>query len=101
MYSDSRLANEGAHVISTAWNDLIDRFWIVTRRARHRFLAADWKAIAADHVERLDLYSTFVARAEADIRRLLDDRLEARDVWIGMRAVYSGAVNTRPANAAS
>jgi isocitrate dehydrogenase kinase/phosphatase len=96
MYSDSRLANEGAHVIATAWNDLIDRFSIVTRRARHRFLAADWQAIAADHVERLDLYAAFVARAESDIRALLGDRLEARDVWIGMRAVYSGLVNVRP-----
>lgn len=96
MYSDSRLANEGANVIATAWNDFSDRFSIVTRRARHRFLAADWQAIAADHVERLDLYSSFVSRAEADIRTLLDDRLGARDVWIGMRAVYSGLVNTRP-----
>ena len=96
MYSDSRLANEGANVIAAAWNDFSDRFSIVTRRARHRFLAADWQAIAADHVERLDLYSSFVSRAEADIRTLLGDRLEARDVWIGMRAVYSGLVNTRP-----
>jgi isocitrate dehydrogenase kinase/phosphatase len=96
MYSDSRLANEGANVIATAWNDFSDRFSIVTRRARHRFLAADWQAIAADHVERLDLYSSFVSRAEADIRTLLGDRLAARDVWIGMRAVYSGLVNTRP-----
>lgn len=96
MYSDSRLANEGANVISTAWNDFSDRFSIVTRRARHRFLAADWQAIAADHVERLDLYSSFVSRAEADIRTLLGDRLDARDVWIGMRAVYSGLVNSRP-----
>ncbi len=96
MYSDSRLANEGANVIATAWNDFSDRFSIVTRRARHRFLAADWQAIAADHVERLDLYSSFVSRAETDIRTLLGDRLDARDVWIGMRAVYSGLVNARP-----
>ena len=95
MYSDSRLANEGAHVIASAWSDLFDRFTIVTRRARHRFLASDWAAIAADHGERLDMYATFVARAEADIRSLLGDRLHDRDVWIGMRAVYSGLVHLR------
>lgn len=95
MHSDSRLANDGAHVIASAWSDLFDRFTIVTRRARHRFLAADWDAIAADHGERLDMYATFVARAEADIRSLLGDRLHERDVWIGMRAVYSGLVHLR------
>lgn len=96
MFSDSRLANEGAHLVANAWSDLSDRFAIVTRRARHRFLAADWTAIAADHVERLDLYATFVDRAEEDIRTLLGDGLDSRDVWIGMRAVYSGLVNLRP-----
>ena len=90
MYSDSRLANEGAQVIAGAWRDLYDRFLIVTRRARHRFLESDWDGIATDHVERLDLYAEFAARVEIDIRTLLGDRLESRDVWIGMRAVYSG-----------
>ena len=93
MHSDSRLAYEGANVISAAWSDLFDRFQIVTRRARYRFVERDWQGIATDHVQRLDLYSEFVTRAERDIRSLLGDRLKSRDVWIGMRAVYSGVVH--------
>lgn len=95
MHSDSRLANEGAHLIAASWAAFFDRFAIITRRARHRFLERDWRHMSDDHVERLDLYTAFVNRTEADIRRLLGGRLESDVVWIGMKAVYSGLVHLR------
>ncbi len=95
MHSDSRLANEGAHLIAASWAGFFDRFAIITRRARHRFLERDWGHMSGDHVERLDLYTAVVDRTERDIRRLLGTRLESDVVWIGMKAVYSGLVNLR------
>ncbi|HVR33586.1 MAG TPA: bifunctional isocitrate dehydrogenase kinase/phosphatase [Acidimicrobiia bacterium] len=94
--SDSRLAGLGAKAVASAWSELADRHLIVTRRARHRFEARDWAGLAADHVERLDLY----ARAAADTADRLRHTLEARDhdpmVWAGMKAVYAVLVSTRP-----
>ena len=95
MASDSRLANEGAHLIAASWASFFDRFAIITRRARLRFLERDWRHMSDDHVERLELYTAFVDRTEADIRRLLGDRLESEVVWVGMKAVYSGLVSVR------
>lgn len=94
--SDSRLANIAARTIRDSWTVLSDRFRIITRRAKLRFEDRDWTGLAADHVERLDLYAN-VAEDTADrIRAAMSERLEDRDVWMAMKAVYSGLIQERP-----
>jgi isocitrate dehydrogenase kinase/phosphatase len=93
--SDSRVAVVASRSIRDAWAVFADRFRIVTRRARRRFEECDWAGMAADHVERLDLYSRAVDDTEAAVRSLLGGRVEDRHVWTGMKAVYSGLIQDR------
>jgi isocitrate dehydrogenase kinase/phosphatase len=94
--SDSRLANIGSQAIAHSWTGFSDRFRIITRRARLRFEARDWQGIAADHVERLDLYSAAARHAARTVTDTLGDRVSDKMVWAGMKAVYSGLIATRP-----
>ncbi len=93
--SDSRLSNVAARQVYESWRGLADRYRIITRRAALRFAARDWAAMAADHVERLDLYSREAATAAAAVTAVLGDRRHDRLVWAGMKAVYSGLIQER------
>ena len=93
--SDSRLANIASRTIRDSWSGLSDRFRIITRRAKLRFEGRDWEGMAADHVERLDLYSHVAEDTAVRIRAVLADRLEDRNVWMAMKAVYSGLIQER------
>lgn len=93
--SDSRLANLGARLISDAYDAFERRFRIVTRRARIRFAERDWRGMATDARERLDLYERAAATAAGAITDLLGDKVDDRMVWAGMKAVYSGLIMSR------
>lgn len=93
--SDSRLAGLGAKAVASAWSELADRHLIVTRRARHRFEARDWPGLAADHVERLDLYARAALDTADRLRHTLASRVHDPLVWAGMKAVYAILVSTR------
>lgn len=94
--SDSRLAGLGAKAVASAWAELADRHLIVTRRARHRFEARDWGSLAADHVERLDLYARAATETADRLRHILEDKVHDSMVWAGMKAVYVVLVASRP-----
>lgn len=93
--SDSRVANLAARHVFDAWVLLADRHRIITRRAGLRFASQDWKAMAADHVERLDLYTRHASRAGIEVVEVLGARRHDRMVWAGMKAVYSGLIADR------
>jgi len=82
--------------VASAWAELADRHLIVTRRARHRFEARDWTGLAADHVERLDLYARAATDTADRLRHTLGGRVHDSMVWAGMKAVYAVLVSTRP-----
>ncbi|MGZ4152029.1 MAG: isocitrate dehydrogenase kinase/phosphatase AceK regulatory subunit, partial [Actinomycetota bacterium] len=56
----SRLANDAAPAIADAFAEHQRRFLEITRRARSRFDARDWRAVVDDAVERLDLYGAVI-----------------------------------------
>lgn len=93
--SDSRLANLGARAVRDAWAGFADRFRIITRRARLRFEAGDWKGMRSDHVERLELYSSVARETAATVAGILGEKVEDRMVWAAMKAVYSGLIEER------
>lgn len=95
VLSDSRLANLGARAIAEAHASFDARFRIVTRRARIRFEERDWKGMAADASQRLDIYGKSVTEAVANVSRLLGDRVGDRMVWVAIKAVYSGLIQER------
>ena len=93
--SDSRLANLAARHVADAYAGFETRFRIVTRRARIRFPERDWKGMAADARERLDLYERAATGAAQAVRGLLASRTEEPMVWAAMKAVYSGLIQAR------
>ncbi|HEX5671954.1 MAG TPA: isocitrate dehydrogenase kinase/phosphatase AceK regulatory subunit, partial [Acidimicrobiia bacterium] len=95
ILSDSRLASLGAQAIADAYASFDGRFRIVTRRARIRFEERDWRGIAADARQRLDLYGMASAQAADDIARMLGNRTGEKAVWAAMKAVYSNLIQDR------
>ncbi|MGZ4147440.1 MAG: bifunctional isocitrate dehydrogenase kinase/phosphatase [Actinomycetota bacterium] len=91
----SRLANDVAPAIADAFAEHQRRFLEITRRARSRFDARDWRAVVDDAVERLDLYGAVIGAVEATIRHRLGDAIDDRDTWTGIKAVYSGLIDDR------
>jgi isocitrate dehydrogenase kinase/phosphatase len=62
---------------------------ILTRRAPNRFKRQDWQGVRADAVQRLDLYKDAIDRIEHNIRRLMADQIENKEVWAAIKAAYS------------
>lgn len=94
--SDSRLSNIAARAIGDGWAGFADRYRIITRRAKLRFETRDWRGLAADHVERLDLYGRAATDAAEGVAAVLGDRVDDQRVWTGLKAVYSGLIQARP-----
>jgi isocitrate dehydrogenase kinase/phosphatase len=93
--TDSRLANVGAQTIQTAYVAFYDQFRAVTERAKFRYEHQDWTGLQDDAAERLGLYPRIIDLVEGTIRDLLDDRLENKQIWASMKAVYSGFIAGR------
>jgi isocitrate dehydrogenase kinase/phosphatase len=93
--SDSRLANLAAKTIADGYVAFADRFRIVTRRARIRFINRDWKGMRADSFQRFEVYTDAVTNVIETLSSLLEIRLEDRHLWALMKAVYSGLIQER------
>lgn len=93
--TDSRLAALGAHTVLKWFEYYHDRFQAITLRAKERFETCDWVGASQDAAERLDLYTAALQRLISDIRELLGERLEEKNVWSGMKAVYSALIASR------
>ena len=73
--TDSRLAALCAEEARNAFRDYEARFDEITRRARDRFLARDWRGSHDDAVERLYLYSQVLAGLTSRVESLMGARL--------------------------
>lgn len=93
--STAKLAAEGAYAIRDAF-DLYQRaFRQITRCAKGRFEARDWRGVEQDAVERLDLYKRVVDRIVTESRAALGEHVREKTVWTAMRATYSGLIAGR------
>ena len=90
--TDSRLAALCAQKAQQAFLDYRERFHVITRRARERFLARDFAGAYADAAERLHLYASVLARLTTDIEDLMGPRLGERSIWTAIKAVYSALI---------
>ena len=93
--SDSRLANLAAGAIVEGFASFDDRFRIITRRARTRFINRDWAGLRADSGQRFEAYGLAVSAVKARLDDLLGPRLDDRQLWGLMKAVYSGLIQER------
>jgi isocitrate dehydrogenase kinase/phosphatase len=90
--TDSRLAALCAQKTQQAFLDYQERFHIITRLARERFLTRDLSGTYADAAERLRLYGSVLAELTTDIEDLMGARLGERSVWTAIKAVYSSLI---------
>lgn len=68
----------------------------ITRRARSRFEAREWRGMQQDARERLDLYPRVIARVVADVRRTLGEAAQDRTLWTQLKAAYTHSIAYRP-----
>ena len=87
---NKRLVVQGATAIYRAFSTYRSRFKEITRCAPLRFKNRDWHGVRADAIQRLDLYKDAVDRIEIDIRRLLADQVQEKNIWAVIKTAYSG-----------
>jgi isocitrate dehydrogenase kinase/phosphatase len=90
--TDSRLASLCAQAAHRAFLDYEARFRAITQRARERFIARDWRKSYADATERLHLYTNVLSNLTAEVELLMGPRLNDRNVWTAIKAVYSSLI---------
>jgi isocitrate dehydrogenase kinase/phosphatase len=87
---NKRLVVQGATAIYRAFSTYRSQFKEITRLAPLRFKNRDWHGVRADAIRRLDLYKDAVDRIEIDIRRLLADQVQEKNIWAVIKTAYSG-----------
>ena len=90
--TDSRLAALCAEETCKALQEYEARFDEITRRARDRFLARDWRGSYQDAAERLRLYSVVLDDLANRVEALMGSRLRTRAIWSATKAVYSSLI---------
>jgi isocitrate dehydrogenase kinase/phosphatase len=91
----SRLADPLARALALAFAEHRAAFGALTRRARERFEAREWRQHRVDATIRLGLYRQAVDGAEASARAILGERANDRVVWVSAKAVYSSLIADR------
>ena len=90
--TDSRLAALCAEAARDAVVEYERHFDEITRRARDRFFARDWRGSFDDSRERLRLYSLILGSLTNRTRELMADRLDHRSIWSATKAAYSALI---------
>src|SRR5437773_4105503 len=90
--TDSRLAALCAEAARDAVVEYERHFDEITRRARDRFFARDWRGSFDDSRERLRLYSLILDSLTNRTRELMAERLNHRSIWSATKAAYSALI---------
>lgn len=85
-----RLTNICAEAIIKAFNEYQAKFKVITQRAKTRFENQDWHGMKTDSDERLDLYKKVVNQIVVEINRLLNNRINDKEIWMSIKTTYSG-----------
>jgi len=85
-----RLTSTCAEAIIKAFNEYQAKFKVITQRAKTRFENQDWHGMKTDSDERLDLYKKVVNQIVVEIERLLNNRINDKEIWMGIKTAYSG-----------
>lgn len=93
--TDSRRANLTAKLIHSGFQEYEVELKSIVLRAKTRFETRDWPGVVTDSLETMDVYKKVVRRVVSEIEAFLKERLNDRQLWIGIKAVYSGAIDGR------
>lgn len=78
-----------------------DNFGRITRRAKQRFEARDWRGAERDFGERIELYTKSVDRAVAALTRLLGQDAQDNAKWRELKSIFGERVDGIPDGAFS
>jgi isocitrate dehydrogenase kinase/phosphatase len=81
-----------ARRIAAAFVEYNAEFRAITRRAPLRFDCRDWKGSQRDAVERIELYDRYVAHTVAELRAMLGEEAQNRDLWTRIRADFAARI---------
>jgi len=84
----SRVIDDAAGLLTTAFEDYNASFSDITRRARRRFEGHDRAGMQADSVARLALYDAAVDEAIGRLEQRLAERLFSHTLWRDIRSRY-------------
>lgn len=90
------LARAAAAAVRAGFDAYVDARARITRRARLRFEARDWRAAQRDALERLDLRDRMLHAAIGNVRAELGAAVHDRAVWAAAKAAFEGEVADRP-----
>jgi len=90
------LAEKAASAIFSAYEDYQREFRSITRRARARFEARDWRGTQTDARERLLLRARCIRGVVEELGELLGARATDHGVWRRMRAGFEARIEPLP-----
>jgi isocitrate dehydrogenase kinase/phosphatase len=90
--TDSQLAALCAEAAREAFAEYEARFDEITRRARDRFLARDWRGSFDDTRERLRLYSLILDSLTNRVREVMAAKVGDRAIWTATKAAFSSLI---------
>lgn len=92
----STLASQAATAIQSAYLAYHARFTALTRRARGRFEAREWREAQQDAVERLTLYRVMVDETVDSLQALVGTNVRNAFFWREVKANHSRLTDGRP-----
>jgi isocitrate dehydrogenase kinase/phosphatase len=92
--ADLALAQRCAGAIVDAFAYYNQEFRAISRRAPERFENRDWAGTQQDVVERLELYTECVKRAQVAVERLLGEQVRDVATWRRIKQSFSGQIQS-------
>jgi isocitrate dehydrogenase kinase/phosphatase len=89
------LAHQAAHAIQAAFLDYHARFTQITRRAKARFEAREWREAQGDAVERLTLYRGIVHDTVGEITTLVGSNIRNAFFWHEIKTIHGKLITGR------
>jgi isocitrate dehydrogenase kinase/phosphatase len=92
---DGDLVELTSRQILRSFDSYISEFLEITRRAKWRFERWDWRGRHKDSIQRFDLYEKSVERLASHLGQSMQERLNDRETWTGVRAEYLNLLEER------
>jgi isocitrate dehydrogenase kinase/phosphatase len=96
--SRDELVQDCAQTLVDIFADYNAEFRAITRRARQRFEDRDWRGSQRDAVERIELYSKYVANTVATMQKRLGDEVQERSLWSSIMRRFTEIIDPLPDN---
>jgi isocitrate dehydrogenase kinase/phosphatase len=96
--SRDELVQDCAQMLVDIFADYNAEFRAITRRARQRFEDRDWRGSQRDAVERIELYSKYVANTVETMQKRLGEEVHERALWSSIKRRFAEIIDPLPDN---